>query len=57
MYGGPFAPGEWALGYVFTDTKLNRNTEHNFTATGSTPDEFSSIEVEFVEVTKTKAAT
>ena len=56
-----FAPelvnaGEWAFGYVFIDgVKAAKDTEFDFTATGSEPDEFlSSVDVEILEVALTK---
>lgn len=51
-------PGEWAFGYVYIDgLKDPKDTEFDFTATGSDPDEFlSSVDVEIVEVAQTKGS-
>ncbi|MBC2934738.1 hypothetical protein [Nocardioides sp. zg-1228] len=49
-------PGEWAFGYVYIDgVKAAKDTEFDFTATGSEPDDFlGSADVEIVEVALTK---
>lgn len=49
-------PGEWAFGYVFIDgVKAAKDTDFDFTATGSEPDDFmSAVDVEIVEVALTK---
>lgn len=48
-------PGEWAVGYVYIDAKLNNDTEFDLTATGQEPDDFmTAIDVNIVEVSLTK---
>lgn len=51
-------PGEWAFGYVYIDgVKAAKDTDFDFTATGSEPDEFmGSVDVEIVEVALTKGS-
>ncbi len=51
-------PGEWAFGYVYIDgVKAAKDTEFDFTATGSEPDDFlGSVDVEIAEVAETKGS-
>ncbi|SEC07544.1 hypothetical protein SAMN04489844_1628 [Nocardioides exalbidus] len=51
-------PGEWAFGYVYIDgVKAAKDTEFDFTATGSEPEDFlSSVDVEIVEVATTEGS-
>lgn len=48
-------PGEWAVGYVYIDAKLDSDTEFDLTATGQEPDDFlSAIDLSIVEVALTQ---